>query len=37
MKNFYLEDANGKLLVKVFIVTLFIRKKYSDRRCPFSM
>ena len=36
MKNFFfLEDAKGKLLVKMFIVTL--SGSNSDRRCAFSM
>ena len=37
MKNFFffIEDAKGKLLVKMFIVTLF--GSNSDRRCAFSM
>ena len=34
-RTYYLEDANGKLWVKVFIVTLFA--SCSDRRFPFSV
>ena len=34
-RTFYLEDAYGKLLVKVFIVTLF--GSNSDRRCPITL
>ena len=34
-RTFFLEDANNKLLVEVFIVPLF--ESNSDRRFPFSM